>query len=174
MPWTPTRTVIYARAIPENLLTYFETNQADALTWAGGGSLKPIRRFGNSVANRAVPVYPSIAFYDDNDAVDYTTDLALAGYSCTFELMIAKAKADDADAANTVVTDARKYARAYLSMILNCPNATLAANTGTHANAATVETIECGFDPIRTNDKQNEFLQAVQIRATFRLQAAGI
>lgn len=169
MVWNPQYTVINSRAIADNLLTYFATNQADALTWAGGGSLKPFRKFSNSIANRAVPVYPAIAFSDDNDAVDYTGDVTEGAYSLTFEVSIDKATANDSNAADTVVTDARLYAIAIVSMIRNCPLATLAANTGALAGGTVIETIECGFDPIRSNDARNEFLQVFQVRTVFRL-----
>lgn len=168
MPWTPTYTTINARAIADNLLAYIQANQVDALTWAGGSSLIPIALFANSVAARDIPVYPSIAFSDDNDATDYTGDLGQGAYSVTFEVSV---QSDDPD---TAVVNARKYAKAIISMIRNCPKQTLAADSGAHANGAAIETIECGFDPIRTNTEiQNDFLQVFQIRTVFILSASG-
>lgn len=168
MPWTPEETVIHARAIPDNLFAYFAANQADAFTWAGDSSLKPVKKFSNSVADRTKPVYPSMAFVDDNDAADYAASTATQGvYRVTFELSIQNQNAD------TAVSQARTYAKAFLSMVLNCPKATYAANTGALATASSVDLVECAFDPIRTNDKQNDFLQVFQIRVTYLLQAGN-
>ncbi len=167
MPWTPKHTIIKARAIADNLLAYFEANQVDVLTWAGDGSLKPIKKFSNSVAYRAIPVYPSIAFSDDSDAVDYAGDLATGIYNLTFEVSIQNQDPD------TAVIQARKYAAAIISMIRNCPPATLAANAGVKLEATYIDTIVCGFDPIKTNDMQNDFLQVFQIATVFNLMAEG-
>lgn len=169
MAWEPTYSVINARAIADNLLAYFETNQAAALTWAGGGSLKPFKKFSNSVGDRLKPVFPSIAFSDDNDAVDYTLDLPEGAYSLTFQLSIQNADPD------TATTQARVYALAVLSMIRNCPPDTLAANTHTFERGNVLESMECGFDPIMAHEnRQNDFLQVLQIRTVFKLQAEGL
>lgn len=165
MVWSPSFAVINARAIPDNLFAYFATNQADALTWAGDSSLKPIRKFSASVANRAVPAYPSMAFSDDNDAVDYSGTVLQGAYSLTLEFSIQNQDPD------TAVTQARKYAAAFVSMIRNCPQATYASGTGAVADQSVIDSIECGFDPIRSNEKQNDFLQVFQIRVTYILQA---
>jgi hypothetical protein len=69
---------------------------------------------------------------------------------------------------NVAVVEARKYVKAVTSMIRNCPQATYTANTGTQAQAASLQTIEIGFDPIKSNEMHNDFLQQFQIRATYR------
>lgn len=168
MTWTPTLAILTPRAIPVNLLTYVTdaTRQADALTWAGDGSLKLIKKFSNSVANRTVPVFPSIAFSDDNDAQQLSEDVINAAYSFTFEVSIQNADPD------TAVTNARVYDKALRSMIVNCPAATMAASTGGTVAAATILTIETGFEPIKTNEKQNDFLQQFQIRVTVLLSGS--
>lgn len=167
MAWTPSYTVLKTRAIPSNILTYVidATRQADAITWAGGGSLKAFKTFSNSVANRTKPVFPSIAFSDDNDVQVFGDDLIEAVYSCIFEVSIQHSSPD------TVVTNARYYAAALVSMIRNCPPATLAANTGADVYATVIEGVEVGFEQIKTNEMQNDFLQQFQIRVTVRLSA---
>lgn len=167
MAWTPTLTVLTPRAIPVNLLTYVTntTRQTDALTWAGDSSLKLIKTFSNSVANRAVPVFPSIAFSDDNDAQEFGEDVIQAAYSFTFEVSIQNANPD------TAVTNARVYDKALRSMIVNCPASTLGTDTGCVTGSATVAAIETGFEPIKTNEKQNDFLQQFQIRVTVTMAA---
>lgn len=150
----------------ENLFAYFQTNQADALLWAHGSALKSFQQFSASVANRTLPVFPSIAFIDDADAQDFTGDGLLPGaYNLGFELMVQNQNP------TTATTEARSYAAAVISMIRNCPTATLLADTG--ATTEILESIECGFDPIQTNDAQNDFMQQIEIRATYRLTAAA-
>lgn len=166
MAWTPTLAIITPRAVPVNLLTYVtdSTRQTDALTWAGDSSLKLIKTFSNSVANRAIPVFPSIAFSDDNDAQEFGEDVIQAAYSFTFEVSIQNADPD------TAVTNARVYDKALRSMIVNCPDATIISGTGALPEASLI-TIETGFEPIKTNEKQNDFLQQFQIRVTYVLRA---
>jgi hypothetical protein len=169
MPWTPTFSVINARAIAANLLTYFETNQVDALAWANGGAgLLPFQRIENSVGNLDSPVYPAIMFSDDNDATDYAETLPDGAYSLTFEMMVTNPDP------NVAVVEARKYVKAVTSMIRNCPQATYTANTDTQAQAASLQTIEIGFDPIKSNEMHNDFLQQFQIRATYDLSGSAI
>lgn len=158
MTWTPTFAVIKTRAVADNLLGYFTdaTRQADAYSWAGDGALKVIKTIANSVASRTTPFYPSVAFSDDSDAQDFGDDIITAAYACMFEVSIQNANPD------TAVMDARKYAAAIASMVRNCPVATLITNTG--ADHATVEKIEVGFEPIKTNEAQNSFLQVFQVR----------
>ena len=167
MPWTPTYSVLNLRAIPANLLTYFEANQVDALSWAGGG-LIPFQRIENSVGNADSPFFPAIMFAQDNDAVDYSETLPIGAYSATFQVMVTNQDP------NTAVTNAVKYAKAIVSMIRNCPQSTYTANSGAQANSAVLESIEMGFDPIKSNDAHNDFLQEFQIRATYQLSAAAI
>lgn len=151
--------VLTARAIPLNILAYIQSDQ-DSYLETG---LKAIKNVSQTVANRSVPYYPSIAFSDDNDAKDYSGDVIQAAYSATFEISVTSNDPDDA------VTQARKYAAGVESMILNCP--TLTTNTG--ATSASIQTLESGFDPIKTNDQQSEFLQVFQIRATWLLTAGA-
>ncbi len=161
MAWTPNIAVLTARAIPDTLLTFFETNQADALTWAGGANLKKFKSFANSVIeSRAAktPVYPSIAFLDDTDAQELSDDLIGGAYAFTFEVSIQNRNPDQA------VTDARIYAKAICSMIANCE-----LKTGTGAVKAVLDRIEIGFEEIQSNEKQNDFLQVFQVRGTVQL-----
>jgi hypothetical protein len=172
MAWTPTLNILTARAIPVNLLTYVTdaSRQADALSWAlGGGSIsgyRLIKTFSNSVANRTVPVYPSIAFSDDEDLQDFTGDTIEGAYSCIFEVSIQHANPD------TAVTQARTHAKALCSMMVNCPEATLGANTGGTVAATKIQSIEVGFEQMKTNEMQNDFLQVFQIRTVISLTGA--
>jgi hypothetical protein len=163
MSWTPTITLLTPRAIPVNLLTYatHEDRQEEALEWAGNRNLKIIREFSKSIANRAIPMYPSVAFQQDDDALGWQEDLAVDGYSTTFEFSVQNSDAD------TAVENSLVYHKAFCSMFANCPTATLLAGTG--ATSATLQTIETSFDVIKTNEQQNDFLQQFQVRLTYAL-----
>lgn len=113
------------------------------------------------MANRTIPIFPSIAFSDDNDEQAFNGDIIEGLYSCTLEVSIQNASAD------TASTNARIYQKAICSMIANCPTSTLITNTG--ATNAVLLGLECGFEPIKTNDMQNDFLQVFQIRASYSL-----
>jgi len=169
MAWVPAHAIINARAIAANLLTYFETNQADALAWANGGTgLKSFQRIENSIGNLNEPFYPAIMFNQDNDVADYTDELVAGAYTVTFELMVTNSDP------NTAVTQARVYEAAVKSMIRNCPQSTYTANTGALASGAVLNTLEAGFDPIKSNETRNDFMQQFQIRATFTLTASAL
>lgn len=155
MTWTPTKAVLTARAIPANLLLFFETNQEDALDWAGGHGLVPIKTFAQTVAARTKPVYPILLFVDDNDVQELSNDIISGAYQFTFELGVVGADPD------VLVTNARTYTKAICSMITN---ATLTTDTG--ASVAHVQTIEVGFLDLKKNRAETEFYQEVQIRTT--------
>jgi len=163
MVWAPSKAVITPRALAVNLLTYFGTHQADALTWAGGTGLVALRAY-STVASRVdnKPIYPMISFLDDNDSVIYGNDLSEAAYQVTFEVVI-----ENTNPA-TAVENAKIYAKALVSMIINCPAADLATGTGATQGSITCQEIETGFDEIKHIDKK-DFFQVFQIRAAFTL-----
>jgi hypothetical protein len=82
-----------------------------------------------------------------------------------FEVMVQNADP------NQAVAESRVYAAAIVSMIRNCPSGTVLSNTGAIANTEILESIECNFDEIKTNDTQNDFLQRFQIRVIYQLAA---
>ncbi len=171
MAWTPQKAIITPRAIPGNLVAWCldATRQADALTWAGGTGYKLVKTYQNSVAEPTKPVFPCIAFSDDNDEQDFTEDLIAAVYTFTLEISIQSANPDPA------VTQARIYDKAFRSMIRNCPDATLIANTGALTGAVLIS-IETGFLAIKAADEgrsRNNFLQQMQIRVRYALMAAN-
>lgn len=161
MPWTPTYAVINARTIVGNLLTYFEANQADALLWAHGSALRPFEQFSDSIANRAIPVFPSIAFRRDSMTTGGDGDLLETEYSLVFEVVI------ESQSPDTAVSEARSYAKAIASMMVNCPDATLLANTG--AVAGVLTELADNFEEMQANEIQNDFFQEFEVGATFSL-----
>ena len=168
MPWEPTHNTIRSRRIADNLLAHFAANQVDAIEWANGGQpLRPLRSFSTSVADRANPVFPAIMFTTDEDAQDLTGDIIRAAYTVTFEILV------QSPSAATAVAEADAYSLAIRSMIQGCPPETVAAGTGADAAATVLESLESGFDEIRSNEQQNDFLQSFRVRAVYRLTAAA-
>jgi hypothetical protein len=162
MAWTPTYSILAPRAIASNLLAWFSTNQTEAILWANAGTaLRPLKSIADALADPSNPVFPALQFLDDNDAADYSGDQGIGSYSVTFECMVQSA------VPATAIQEARVYDKAIKSMIRECPDATLLSNSG--AVAINLQTIEGGFDPIKTNDLQNDFLQVFQVRAVFLL-----
>lgn len=162
MAWTPTKAIVKPRALAQNVISYIQTNQADAILWANSNTaLRPIKKFGDTVANRLLPVYPSMYMTDDNSASDYTNDVLISAYSVQFEVNVQSTTPDEAK------RQADVYAAAIESMILNQPNSSRVNNTG--AISAQVQLVEIGFLEIRANETQNDFLQTFQIRATYSL-----
>jgi hypothetical protein len=166
MTYTPTKAIINAGVIPENLMTWIIAQQAGAITWAGGTSYKTLQKYSSSVLDRATPVFPAIAFDDDEDDQDFTQDVIDSAYETTFEVSIQNASPD------TAVTQAKIYRKAICSLILNCPDATLIANTGALSGAVLIK-MRTKFSPIKTNEAQNDFLQQFKIGVTYLLSASS-
>lgn len=172
MAWQPKNKVISARAIPQNLLTFVlnESRQKDALVWAGGSGLKVIRTLEQRIATPSQPLYPAIAFVDDNDEQDFTKgDNIAAVYSMTFQIGIQNSDK------NKALEQARIYSKALNSMIANCPNETVL--TGTGAYDAILISLETGFLRIKAGKDgtaANDFLQEFQIRVAYALMALWV
>lgn len=163
--WEPTLAVLSSRAIPENLIGFItnEAWQEAVLTWAGGSGLKLLQTRAQRRKHPDKPAFPVIYFSDDNDAKQYDSEVVPGAYSLVLEVVIQNADPDEA------TRQARIYAKAIESMILNIPKATLLDGTG--AFAATLDTIETGFDRMKENkDRKNDFYQIFQVRAVWQLQ----
>lgn len=166
MAWTPTKAILKPRVLAENVLSYIQTNQADAILWANSNTaLRSIMKFGDSVANRLIPVYPSMYFSDDNDAQDLSEDVITSLYTPIFEVNVQSTTPDEA------LRQARIYWVAIASMMVNMPMSSKTANTG--AKDADLLGLETGFLQIKSNEAQNDFLQTFQIRASYQLRAAN-
>lgn len=162
MAWTPTYNTLNLRAIASNLMTYFDANQDAALKWANDGT--PLKKFGElavRVQDIDKPLFPALQFSDDDDAVDYTGDLAVGAYAVTFEGLIQNAKPDKA------TLEARKYVKAIVSMIREIPAATIATGTGATTGTIVLQQIETGFAVIKKHIDVNSFLQEFKVKATF-------
>ena len=152
-------------AIPVNILTFIttEADQVEALTKFGGSGLRSLKTPSQTVANRAIPVYPSIAFSDEDDATDYTGDIAPSVYTTAFE---GNVQSSDPD---TAIAEARIYLAAVKWMAINCD--TMLTNTG--MTSAALQTLEGKMLPIKSNEQQNDFLQQFQVQVTWLLTAGA-
>jgi hypothetical protein len=167
MAWEPTHEVLNCSAMVDNLMAYFNTNQAEALAWANGGTaLLLFKSIADALADPNKPIFPALQFAEDNDATDHSGDGLLQGaYSVMFEGMVRN------ETAALAIAQGRKYRLAVASMLRNIPDASLIANTG--ATQVILQSIETGYDPIKTNDTQNDFLQVFQVRATYLVVGAA-
>ncbi len=168
MPFT--RNIIKPRFISSNLLAYItnETTQAEALEEVGATGYKALKslaqRREQQRQDTKTPMYPAIAFDNDNDAQEYNDDLIDAEYVTTFRMVIQNE--DDLDA----VEQAIYYEAAVNLMLVNCPTATLIANTG--ATYGVITRIDKGFLAIQAGQDgtaDNDFYQIVEMKATVSL-----
>jgi hypothetical protein len=166
MAWTPTYNTLNLRAIASNLMTFFNTNQDEALKWANDGT--PLKKFGElavRVQDIDKPLFPALQFSDDDDAVDYSGDISVGAYSVTFEGLIQNAKPDKA------TLEARKYSKALVSMIREIPDADIVEDTG--AVVVVLQQIDTAFEPIKKHKDINSFLQEFKVKATFSVTGAN-
>lgn len=164
MAWTPTRAIITARPVTDNLLEYITDadRQADALTWAGGVNLKRLATIQERKANPKQPFYPNIAYSDDNDPQALGDDLNEVEYTTRFRIGVQNSNSD------TAIEQARVYDKAIKSMIANCTTLT----TSTNAVSAVVVGLESGFLPIQAGKNgtaTNDFLQEVEMAVVVQL-----
>lgn len=167
MAYAPTQKVIDTRFIGRNILAYVEATQEEALPWANDGEdLKTFQQFADSLANRLKPVMPSIAIADDSQATIFDGDVLQPVYRIVFEVMIGGANP------NGLFTQAKRYAYALESLLLNIPSATVTADS---ENLISVKpsTFETDFDAIGVNDSKNYFMQMFQTKATYLLTASA-
>lgn len=164
MAYEPKFQILNPRPIAMNILTWIEVKQVEAFTFFNI-TAKPIKQFSASVANRAKPVYPSIAVSGDDDAGEYGGDVLLGAYTVTFELCA------ESPVPATAISTAKDYERTVKSLIANISQEDLSRRTG--ATEIVLQQIETGFEPMRTNAQQNNFLQICQIRASFTLTAGA-
>lgn len=170
MAWTPTVKVLNLRAIADNLLDYWMTNQADAIPWAAtqlayADPIPLLKNFLDSAAFLAEkgPIYPAVAFASDADAADYSDTTVAGGYILRFDTMVT---GEDPE---LIVRQARVYALALLSMMLNCPKATLVDRAGVTADKTKIEDSVIEFGEMLSNNEQTAFMQRFELQATVRV-----
>lgn len=167
MVWSPTYKTVRCRAIADNLLAYIAANQADAILWANGSTLRELQDFITTVTDREKPIYPFISFLTDEDDQDFAGDMTDVGYEVTFQMLV------QGSSPVTAKDEAEMYAAAVKSMIRNCPSPTVTVNTGADLNGTVLLKIRSKYDETGGNELQNDFGQTVLIVATYTLKASA-
>jgi len=165
--WTPRYKVLSLREIANNLVTYWKANQEEVFEWAGDADLPLIKEFSDSL-NEDNTGFPAVALQNDVDAQDFITKGTEinAGYQPSFSLMVVGPDP------NECVRQARLYVLSLSSMMVNCPPATLLANTGADLKEAVVEDITASFLEMMINEDKTDYLQRVDIQATIRVKGS--
>ena len=168
MAWQPKTKIVTPSAIADNLLAFIKLRIGEALVWAGGSgsSLKELLNVAETVAIRDKPIYPYIAFSDDNSISPLENDVNPTGYSVVFEI------ATTSNLPAQALADARIYERAVKSLIADCPPEVLLENTNALIGRDFLTQFEVGYEEIRKHDTQEFYNQTLQIRATFKLLSA--
>jgi hypothetical protein len=165
MPWTPTKQVIDLSPVVDNLLGYFEANDADALAWANGGDALPeFEKFYSNASGRLQTIFPSLMVLSQESETDLAGEVNVAGLQLTLEATITGSNADQ------LVADSKKYARAVESMLANIPSATLTDGCSPDHQSHLFE-IETRLDILRGQANPSAFLQIFQTRCVYRLTA---
>lgn len=162
MVWQPQRKIVDTRFIARNILAYIAANQTDALFWANDNAagLKNFKQFSESAANRAAPVFPSLAVVSDSNATTFDSDLLASRYAITFEAMIGS----DSPILSPLI--ARKMKTALESLLLNIPTANLLDDVAVTTRFKVVS-IETNILPIKANDMQNFFVQEFETKVIY-------
>jgi hypothetical protein len=174
MPWTPSLYIIRPRVIADNILSYCTdaTRQRDALNWALGSTStqRLIATVPTINITKTLPRYPSVEFSDDNDQQVFGEDILQCLYTVQFNFAV------QAATAATALSNARLYDAAWRSMMVNCPSATLSANSGATAGTAQILGIETGFLVIQAGNQGKataDFLQRFEIKVEISMTGAA-
>jgi hypothetical protein len=163
MVWAPRANVIDLTQIADNLLAYIADNQTDALIWANGGTgLDDFAKFYTNAVGRLQTQFPSLMILTQRAEPDLSGEILLSRLEVTLEGTIAGNETD------TLVRDAKIYAKAVESMIMNIPPETLTANSDPEMHAAFIEQLSV-LDILRPHS--SGFMQIFQTQCVYRLTA---
>lgn len=135
MVWTPRHASADVRKILDNLLTFFETNQTEALAWARvdtSQNLEDFQTFYRTSQSRAEKDFPHFGVVRRRTDTDDADDGLRVEYRLTFEIEVDTSftESDKAAALKQLQIDTDCYVYAVESMFLNIPNATLFEGVG--------------------------------------------
>lgn len=167
MAWAPALKVIDLSQVADNLLGYIETNQEDALEWAGGPGMIPFEKFYTNASGRLQTIFPSLMILAQKAETDLTSEALDAALQMVLEGTVSGSNADE------LVADTKKYSMAVESMLANIPSASLMANSNRYHRAYITE-LETELDILRGNQTPSAFLQIFQIRVVYRLSTSGV
>jgi hypothetical protein len=162
--WTPTKQVIDLTPIAENLLSFIEANDEDALVWAGGVDLAEFAATYTNASGRLQTRFPCLMVLAQESETDLAGEANIAGFQMTLEGTVSGPEP------NQLVSDTKKYAKAVESMLANIPSATLTAGCDP-PNTATLFEIETRLDILRGIATPSAYLQIFQIRCVYQLIA---
>ena len=160
--WIPEINVLDFRVFGDNILSFIETNQPDALRWANGGiDLPPIKSFYNSP--RLVKTFPALTLLQSETSEEFG-EIVGGVYSIVLETAIASGNQD------YLSHISKKYDYALRSMLANVPETTLSENSIIETSARIVD-VQTSFDVL--GKQTNQFLQVFQIRASWAVEASA-
>lgn len=164
MTWAPEYQVFDTVGIANNLLTFFENNQDDALVWASGSSeLQGFRKFYNNASGRVQQVFPSMLILAQRCTTDLAGDILQGDFQLIFEGAVSGSHTDD------LVTNTKYYSQAVESMLSNIGPTDFAAETNVTSFALyELETEHDVLRPITSG-----FLQIFQTRVMYKIQTAA-
>jgi hypothetical protein len=168
MPWTPSNPATDVRAIVSNLLTFFTTNQSDALLWAHGSALTAFT-FYPTAEVRMKTDFPHLGVVKRRVTTEDTDAGLEIEYRLTFELEVAKEHTKANRTAKLLELQAETDNRCYAieSMFLNIPEATLFANVrGTGHGWRSITS----SDPLEVAISETKSLFNVQMEAILRFR----
>lgn len=167
MAWTPAQSVNDVSVIADNLLTFIDTNQADAMAWAGIQSQRFAKLYPNA-AGRLASIFPNLMIIRQRQANDFTGEILLSAVEITLE-----GAATSGDADELTITS-KQMAMAVESMVLNMQPADLMLNSVTNGFARVIE-LETEFDILRGAGGRGatNFLQLWQTRIVWQIYTQG-
>lgn len=161
MVWSPHYQVVDYSQVADNLLTYIDANQTEALNWANGGSgLADFAKFYTNAVGRLQTTFPSLMVLAYRAETNLEGDLLESGMQITMEGTVSGNDTDQ------LVQDAKRYAKAVESMVANIPSAALTANSDPAMTARLFE-VESVFDILRP--WTSGYLQIFQTRCIYVL-----
>lgn len=130
MPWSPVYQATDIRKILGNLITFFETNQVDALAWASPLTLLAPLTFYKTAEVRMKTDFPHFGVVKRRTVTDDGDDGLRINYELTFEIEVSTTHTEATRTAALVQLqlDTDNYTYAVESMYLNITKAVLMAN----------------------------------------------
>lgn len=166
MTWAPTKQVIDLSGVVDNLLEYIETNQADAHLWANGEPLDDYKALYPNATGRLSTKFPHLIVLDqEHKGEDTDTE---QGEVLAITLVLTLEGAVTGSNVDTVVNNAKKYALALESMLMNIPSATLTGSASVHGYCAGYQTASDLFKA-HGGKTASSWLQIFQTRCEYRL-----
>lgn len=172
MAWAPKSKALNLRAIADNLLAFWTLNQEEAIPWAAAelgyvDEIPLLKKLAQNAFAMLGPNFPAVGFASDADAADYNDAIA-SGYIVRFLCMVTGPDPD------ICVRQARVYALALTSMMLNCPKATLTDKARVVANNTQIEDTVIEFEEVLSDEERTEYYQSFQLQATIRVHASSL